>query len=308
MTTRFRMFAAALVVAAGPALADSPLETVIERGSLRCGVQDGLPGFSSSDGGAFAGFDVDICRSVARGLSPDLTVEFVTVNARGMYDALAAGEVDLLVGAGDPSFGPHALKAQMVAATYVDGVGALVPKDYGVSSLHSMDGGVACLVEGSQAVPALQAYLTDKRMNMDLSMQPDFTKLKHAQGLGCDLVVADAGQLASLRTVIGMQMMPEVFGTVRRGVVVSADDPTWAAQLRWIANMLIAAEAWDGYPGHSDPSVVGLEAANLAAMLEGGSYGQLFDRNLGDGSPLGLYRGLNASYQQGGVMVGLSYQ
>lgn len=72
--------------------------------------------------------------------------------------------------------------------------------------------------------------------------------------------------------------------------------------------MLIAVEVSDGSPGHSDPTVVGLDAANLTAMLEGGSYGQLYDRNLGDGSSLGLYRGLNASYQQGGLMVGLSYQ
>ena len=145
----------------------------------------------------------------------------------------------------------------------------------------------------------------------------------------CKAITSDASQLAAvrLRAPGGQQnylILPERISKEPLGPVVRDDDGQWVTLVRWVLYALVLAEERGITRTNIDAMLKTPEGAYLRAasgksewlaralgVREGwltravkavGNYGELFDRHLGEGSPLKLERGLNRLWTQGGLM------
>lgn len=301
------------------------LAAVKARGWLACGVHPGLPGFAFADGqGVWRGFDVDICRAVAAATLGDAkAVRFTAVPTQDRFSALQSGQIDLLSRNTSWTFSRDAgLGLNFPAITYYDGQGFLAPKTLNLTSADELNGAKICV----QAGTASEANLADHFQNRGLKYTPVVVKTEAEarntyQAGGCDAFTADVSALASARSVMNNPnahvILPDVISKESLGPVVREDDPAWDDIVRWTVFALVTAEEQgvtsktvDEAAKTGSPEVRRLLGAQdgLGALLglkpdwayqtirQVGSYGEVFDRNLGDGSPLKLERGLNAPW------------
>ena len=328
-------FFGALTVAglmAGAAAA-ATLDDVKARGTLNCGVTTGLVGFAAPDAnGRWEGFDVGICRAVAAAVlgDPD-AVEFVPTTGKTRFTALASGEVDLLARNTTWTLSRDAdLKFTFVGVNYYDGQGFMVPKELGVSSAKELDGATVCIQTGTTT----ELNLADFFRNNNISYEPVPVET-NAEGQqqylagACDAYTTDASGLAATRATFENPgdhvILPEIISKEPLGPLVRHGDNEWADIVRWTLNALIAAEEYGvtsanvnelaSAPG-TNPEVnrllgtegelggmIGLEndwAKN--AIAAGGNYGEIFEKNIGENTPIGLARGLNAQWTNGGLI------
>ena len=315
---------------AAPAAA-STLSTVQERGSLSCGVSTGLAGFSQRDeNGNWSGLDVDVCRGIAAAvLGDESKVQYKPLTAKERFTALQSGEIDVLsrnttwTHTRDTSLGLN-----FAGTIYYDGAGFMVRKDMGVSSATQLDGANACIQAGTSTELAIADYFRENNMSyaavtFDTS---DQTRIGFESGR-CDFLVSDQSQLYALR--IGLQnpdnaiVLPEVISKEPLGPVVRQGDDQWFNIVKWVVNAMIEGEYQgvdssnadslkaDGKPGQK--RLLGVEG-NLGENLglsadwayqvitQVGNYEESFERNVGSGSPLQISRGLNAAWNNGGIL------
>jgi general L-amino acid transport system substrate-binding protein len=310
-----------------PAFKPKPSQTlaaVKARGWLSCGVHPGLPGFAfKGDGGVWRGFDVDICRAVAAAVLGDAkAVRFTTIPTQDRFSALLTGDIDVLSRNTSWTFSRDAGQGlAFPAVTYYDGQGFLAPKALNLGSADELNGARICV----QAGTAAEANLADRFQARRLKYTPVVAKSEaEARNLyqsgGCDAFTADISALASARSVMNNPnahvILPDVISKEPLGPVVREDDPAWADIVRWTVFALMLAEeggvtsktvaeaAKTGDPetrrllGEGDMgSMLGLKADwAYQAIRQVGSYGEIFDRNVGAGSDLELARGLNAPW------------
>lgn len=323
--------AVGLAFSAQSALADSTLETVKKRGSLSCGVSTGLAGFSQKDEkGQWSGLDVDVCRAVAAAVLGDAgKVQYKPLTAKERFTALQSGEIDLLsrnttwTHTRDTSLGLN-----FAGVNYYDGQGFMVSKKLGVKSALELDGAAACIQAGTTTELNLADYFRANGMKytaitFDTS---DQTRAGFESGR-CDVLTSDQSQLYAIR--IGLKdpssaiVLPEVISKEPLGPVVRQGDDQWFNIVKWSMNALIEAEFLgvssanakdlkaNGKPGQK--RLLGSEgdageklgiSADWAynTVTQVGNYGESFERNVGSGSPLGIARGLNAQWNQGGIL------
>ena len=329
------VFLGALTVAAltaGVASA-ATLDEVKARGSLNCGVTTGLVGFSAPDAdGVWIGLDVDICRAVAAAVLGDkMAVDFVPLTAATRFTALGSGEIDLLSRVTTWTFSRDAdLKLEFVGVTYYDGQGFMVPKDLGVTSAKDLDGATVCIQTGTTT----ELNLSDFFRTNGISYEP-VPVATNAEGQqqylagACDVYTTDASALAATRATFETPddhvLLPEIISKEPLGPVVRHGDNEWGDIARWTLNALVTAEEL----GVTSANLADLSAAptnnpevnrllgtegELGAMLglsadwaknaiaAGGNYGELFETNVGESTPIGLARGLNAMWTEGGLI------
>jgi len=273
----------AWLLAAGPAGAGT-LEGVKQRGFVRCGVSDGVPGFSAQDAsGAWKGLDVDLCRAVAAAVLGDAAkVRFTALSVEKRLEALRAGEVDLLCS----------------NTTWT------MERDttLGLACLHRM----RC-----KALPLKTAGET----------------LRAYEAGRCTVLTSDQSQLYGLRTLLAdpgdSVILPEVISKEPLGPYVRAGDDAWFDTVRWTLYTLINAEEAEVDSRNVDrirnearnPDIrrlLGLEGGTGSRLglhpewgyniiKQVGNYGESFERNVGEGSPLRIKRGLNALWKDGGL-------
>lgn len=325
------------VVAAGLAIGLSfntfagTLEDVKKRGTLSCGVSTGLAGFSQKDEkGGWSGLDVDVCRAVAAAVLGDAgKVQYKPLTAKERFTALQSGEVDLLsrnttwTHTRDTSLGLN-----FAGVNYYDGQGFMVSKKLGVSSAKELDGAAACIQAGTTTELNLADYFRANGMKytavtFDTS---DQTRQGFESGR-CDVLTSDQSQLYAIR--IGLKdpssaiVLPEVISKEPLGPVVRQGDDAWFNIVKWSMSALIEAEFLgvtsanadkmkaEGKPGQK--RLLGSEgdageklglsadwAYNIVKQV--GNYGESFERNVGMDSPLQISRGLNAQWNQGGIL------
>lgn len=309
----------------------STLEDVMERDSLSCGVSTGLAGFSQkNENGEWSGLDVDVCRAVAAAVLGDADkVQYKALTAKERFTALQSGEVDVLsrnttwTHTRDASLGLN-----FAGTTYYDGTGFMVLKDLGVTSATELDGANACIQAGTSTELAISDFFREngmsyKAVTFDTS---DQTRSGFESGR-CDFLVSDQSQLYAIR--IGLKdpaaavVLPEVISKEPLGPVVRQGDDEWFNVVKWVVNALIEAEyqgvtsanAADllkngnpankrllGAEGELGPNM-GLSADwAYQVVTQVGNYAESFDRNVGEGSPLRISRGLNAQWNQGGIL------
>ncbi len=323
--------AAALVATATTAHAATTLENVKERGRLVCGVSTGLPGFSQPDSdGNWTGIDVDTCRAVAAAVFGDGDkVQFVPLTAKERFTAVQSGEIDVLVRnttwtlTRDTSLGLN-----FTGTNYYDGQGFLVNKNLGVDSARQLSGATVCIQAGTTTELNLADYF--RKHGMEYQALVFDTSEQTVQGFAsnrCDVLTSDRSQLAALRTKLedpnSAVILPETISKEPLGPVVRQGDDEWFNVVKWVLFTMVEAEEKGITSGNlsqmmdsEDPGTqrilgtsgdmgekLGLPADFGAAIVrEVGNYGEMYDRNVGPDTPLGLPRGVNALWTDGGIM------
>jgi general L-amino acid transport system substrate-binding protein len=299
------------------------LDDVRARDRLVCGVSDGLPGFSTrSPDGDWSGFDVDICRAVATAVLGDFNkVEYVPLSASARFDALRDGRIDLLSRNSTWTMSRDLGGLEFAGIAYYDGQGFMVHAVDGMTSALQLDGARVCVVTGTTTAENAAAWF--RANGLDVSFVT-FTSRPEARmafaSNDCDVFTADASALAAERSVLPTPddyvILPEIISKEPLGPVTRDGDQAWTSLVRWTLYGLITAEEY----GMTDESVEGnrAEAAALgkpaaaplgladdwlaSVIASVGNYGQIFDRNLGEGSPLAIRRGVNALWTEGGLL------
>ena len=332
MLKRISIIAALAFGIAANAGADT-LDSVRERGYLQCGINTGLAGFASPDDkGVWRGFDVDFCRAVATAVLGDAAkVKFTHLTGKTRFTALRSREIDVLSRNTTWTFSRDAdLQLTFVGVNYYDGQGFMVPTKLGVKSAKELDGASVCIQTGTTTELNLAEYFRISKMKYKPVPVETFTEARTAYLAGrCDVYTTDASGLAAARAAMNdpasHTILPEIVSKEPLGPVVRQGDDRWADVVRWVLNATIAAEELDVTSANAaemaksstNPEVrrllgteklQGIEALGLepgwalAVVSQVGNYGESFERNLGQGSPLGIPRGLNAQWQQGGLM------
>jgi len=329
------LFLGALTVAglAAAAASAATLDDVKARGKLNCGVTTGLAGFAAPDAnGVWEGFDVAVCRAVAAAVLGDpMAVEFVTTTGQTRFTALAAGEIDMLARNTTWTFSRDTdLKFEFVGVNYYDGQGFMVPKGLGVASAKDLDGATVCIQTGTTTELNLADFF--RTNNISYEPVPIETNAEAQQQYlagACDVYTTDASGLAATRATFENPgdhiILPEIISKEPLGPLVRHGDNEWGDIARWTLNALIAAEEL----GITSANVAELSAGptnnpeinrvlgtegELGAMIRldpdwakraimaGGNYGEIFEKNIGENTPIGLARGLNAQWMDGGLL------
>ena len=324
--------AALLLLAAAPARAGETLREIRSRAALRCGVSEGITGFSARDGsGRWVGFDADFCRAVAAAaLGDPERVEFVPLRASARFPALLARRIDLLVRDTTWTLEREAgLEVAFAGILFFDGQGFLVPASSGVASAEQLGGATVCVEQGTTHGPHLADWSAARGLRVDLLAIDSAAGVAEAFFAGrCVAYTGDAAQLAAARlrapAPADFVILPERISKEPFAPVVRRGDEDWLTLVRWVLFTLLLAEehgvtqeiARTADAAQASLGVRrGLETGNLVAAAIGvepdwavrvvravGNYGEMFERNLGRGSPLGLERGANRLWNQGGLM------
>ncbi|MGR3364615.1 MAG: amino acid ABC transporter substrate-binding protein [Maritimibacter harenae] len=311
---------------------DSTLAAVQDAGVLKCGVNSGLTGFAAPDAnGRWEGFDVAVCRAVAAAvLSDPEAVEFVPTTPKTRFTALASGEVDLLVRNTTWTLTRDVdLKFTFLGVNYYDGQGFIVPKALGVSSAKELDGATVCIQTGTTTELNLADFF--RVNNISYEPVPIETNAEAQQQYlagACDTYTTDASGLAATRASFenpgDHAILPEIISKEPLGPLVRHGDDEWADIVRWTLNALIAAEEFgitstnieELANGTDNPEInrilgtegtmgemLGLDAEwAMRAIMAEGNYGEIFEKNIGESTPIGLARGLNAQWTDGGLL------
>ncbi|MDG1738492.1 MAG: amino acid ABC transporter substrate-binding protein [Paracoccaceae bacterium] len=318
-------------LAAGMASAGT-LDDVKARGSLNCGVTTGLVGFAAPDAnGEWQGFDVAVCRAVAAAVLGDSSaVEFVPTTGKTRFTALASGEIDMLARNTTWTFSRDVdLKFEFAGVNYYDGQGFMVPADLGVTSASELDGATVCIQTGTTT----ELNLADFFSANGISYEPvPIETNAEAQPLylegACDVYTTDASGLLATRAAFENPedhvVLPEIISKEPLGPLVRHGDNGWGDIVRWTLNALIAAEELGVNLGNLDSiagetknqeikrllgaegtlgEMLGLDAEwAKRAIAVGGNYGEVFDANIGPDTAIGVERGLNAQWTDGGLL------
>lgn len=332
----FWALACLLLGAATPASAASTLDVVRERGYVQCGVTTGFAGFSAPDAqGRWQGLDIDFCRAVAAAVLGDAErIRPVPLSSQQRFTALQSGEVDVLARNTTVTLMREtATGALHVGVTFYDGQGFLVHKEDGVGKAEDLDGATICMQTGTSNENTLADWARAKGLRYKPVVIEQFGEVVKAFAAGrCDVFSTDASGLASIR-VSRMQhpdayvLLPEQISREPLGPFVRQGDDAWFNIVKWTLQAMLNAEALglsqDNVQARldedPDPNVQRLlgKIPGLGRSLglgddwayqvvrQVGNYGESFERNLGKGSPLGIERGLNALWRDGGLMYPL---
>ncbi len=329
--------AAALTLAATvPAHAGKTIDAIKARGQVVCGVNTGLAGFSAADSsGNWSGLDVDVCKAVAAALLSDASkVKYVPLNAQQRFTALQSGEVDVL--SRNTTFTltrDGSLGLSATTPIYYDGQGFMVTTKSKIKSAKQLKGQTVCVQSGTTT----EKNLTDYSRANQLNIKPVvFEKLEAATGAyfsgRCVAYTTDASGLASTRNKEAKNpadhiILPELISKEPLGPMVRRGDEDWTALVKWTVYGLMEAEEYGVTQANvdqlktssTDPVVqrmlgqtedtgklLGLDKEWLARAIKAtGNYGEMFERNVGPNSALGLPRGVNNQWNKGGLMYAM---
>jgi len=331
MKARFGIGLGAVLALTGVAHAGATLDAVKNKGFVQCGVSTGLPGFSAADDkGAFTGIDVDMCRGVAAAIFGDADkVKYSPLTAKERFTALQSGEIDMLPRNTTWTYTrDSSLGLNFTGVNYYDGQGFLVTKNLGVKSALEMDGASFCIQAGTTTELNLADYFRTNGMKYTpITFDTSDQTIKAFEAGRCDALTSDQSQLYALRIKLqdpnSAMVLPEVISKEPLGPVVRQGDDEWFNIVRWTLFAMINGEELgvsstnvDEMKAKStDPNVrrlLGLEGVkgewmglpdewgyNIVKLV--GNYGEVFERNVGEGSALGISRGLNALWSKGGI-------
>jgi general L-amino acid transport system substrate-binding protein len=327
--------AIATVLAFGMQAADAQtLKAVKDRGQLVCGANGSLAGFGIPDPqGNWTGFDVDFCRAIAAAIFNDSTkVKFVPLTAANRFTALQSGEIDVLARnttwtmSRDTSLG-----IDFAAVNYYDGQGFMVRKVLKVSSALELNDASVCVQQGTTTELNLADYFRSNHMSLKTVTFATVDEALKAYDSGrCDAYTTDSSGLYGSRVLLADPganiVLPEIISKEPLSPAVRQGDDAWEDVVRWTHHAMLDAEELgvnknnvDDQKNSTNPEIrrlLGLEGQFGEAMgltndwayriiKAVGNYGEVFERNVGQGSPLKIARGLNALWTKGGLQYGL---
>lgn len=319
-----------LAASFGAAHAQATLSAVKARGSLTCGVSQGLAGFSQADAsGKWSGFDVDFCRAIAAAIFDDPgKVSFKPLSAEARFDALKKGEIDILSRNSTWTMGREAaLGLKFTGITYYDGQGFLVPREPAVMSPLELADVKVCAQAGTTNKDNAIDFLTTNNVKHGIVEvgSPD-DMIKAYQDGRCNALTADTSQLHALQIRLAKPgaavILPDVISKEPLGPAVRQDDPQWFEIVKWTHFAMLGAEelgvstkTLPAALASAKPDVkrlvgtegnlgeqIGLTKDWAARIVKAvGNYGESFERNVGTFSNLGIPRGMNQLWSRGGI-------
>jgi len=320
----------------GDAGSGAVLDAVLERGTVRCGVNDVLPGFGIvDDAGEYAGFDIDFCRAIAAGVLGDAeAIELVPLTADARFTALQGGEIDVLVrnttwtATRDGQEG-----ATFVMTTFFDGQGVMVPASSGFTELEDLADATICVLSGTTTELNLTAVFNARGIPFNPAVFADNEQLQPAYESGqCEAWTSDSSQLAAFKSTIEAAggeeqlIMEEIFSKEPLGPAVPDGDSSWAQAVEW--SVMAPIQAWEfgltaadigSYDGE-DPNILNFIGSggfdpglgmstdmNVTIVEAVGNYQEMFEEHL---TPIGLTLdgGLNDLWTNGGLMYPPPYR
>jgi general L-amino acid transport system substrate-binding protein len=317
----------------------SIIDAIVERGTLRCGVNASLPGFGAEATGEYSGFDIDVCRAVAAAVLGDAdAVEYVPLAAADRALAFEFDEIDMLsrnttwtlsrVAEWNVIFGP---------TTFYDGQSVMVRTNSNIGSLAGLAGARICVPQNTTSELNIRDTLDQLGVTYELVSQPDTqTAFEGLVDGTCDAFTTDKSGLAVLRTTLGdaaaeYTIFEDVISAEPLGPVSPAVDPQFAEVIRWVVFGMIEAEErgisqtnveslaanptsdverFLGLGGVSRGDLLGIPNDFMyQVILQVGNYAEVYERHLGPGTPLNLERGANRLYDPEDLTepVGLLY-
>ena len=307
------------------------LQEVQRRGELICGVSTGIPGFSNPDeNGTWAGLDVDLCKAVAAATLGDASkIKLIPLTAKERLTALQAGEIDILSSNAtwtltrDTTLGLH-----FAGIKYHDGQGFMALRNLGVKSALELNGVTICIQSGTTTALNLADYFKENNMEYrPIAFDSSDQTVRAFKAGRCDVLTSDQSQLYALRIKLenpeDAVILPEVISKEPLGPVVRQGDDAWLNIVKWTLFAMINAEEngvtmanVDQMLKSKSPDVLrllgveGIKGKGLGLtddwayqiVKQVGNYGEAFERNIGQDSPLKIDRGLNALWNQGGIL------
>ncbi|MCZ2722673.1 amino acid ABC transporter substrate-binding protein [Marinomonas sp. 15G1-11] len=323
---------AAIAVTVSAGATAGTLDDVKAKGFIQCGVSQGVPGFSNADDkGNWTGIDVDSCRAAAAAVFGDATkVKFTPLSAKERFTALQSGEIDVLSRNTTWTYTrDSSLGLDFTTVNFYDGQGFMARKDLGVESAKDLDGATVCTEQGTTT----ELNMADFFRKNGLSYVPvivqkaDEALAAYASGR-CDVFTTDKSGLAAHRSKLSdpnaHMILPETISKEPLGPVVRHGDNQWKDIVTWAIFVQINAEEMGISSANvakiksetKDPGIRRLLGAegNMGEQLgltaswaydviaQVGNYGESFERNVGPNTPVGLPRGVNNLWTEGGVL------
>jgi general L-amino acid transport system substrate-binding protein len=330
----FRVLSALIVLGAGlllsaPASAQT-LDKVKARGSINCGVNPGLLGFSTRDEqGNWSGFDIDLCRALAAAIFNDpKKVQFIPLGTTERLSALQADKIDVLSRNTTWTLSREApFKLNFAAVTYYDGQGFLTRRSQNVTSALELGGATVCVQKGTTSELNFADYFRLNNMKFELVALPNADDAVKAYDDGkCTVLTSDTSQLFAerlrLKSPDDHVVLPDIISKEPLGPFVRFGDDQWLGIVKWTHYAMVNAEELgvssstiDEAMKSSKPDVkrlVGTEGSygvqmgltpDWAARIirHVGNYAEVFERNVGTGSKLAIPRGINSLWTTGGI-------
>ena len=307
------------------------LKAVKDRGHLVCGVSQGIAGFSAPQpNGDWAGFDVDFCRALAAAIFDDPhKVDFVPLSAGERFTALASARIDVLSRNSTWTMEREAeLPVVFAGVTYYDGQSFMVRRARNVGSALDLGGSKACVQSGTTTELNLADYFNANGMKYEAMLKATVDDAVKAYDAGaCDVLTSDASQLYAVRLKLAKPgdhvILPDIISKEPLGPAVRRDDVPWLTIVKWVNFAMVNAEELgvssatiDAALASKKPAVqrlvgtegnygaeIGLTKDWAARVIRRvGNYGEVFERNVGTKTPLGIPRGINQLWTAGGIM------
>ena len=328
-TIALAVIAAALTI--GPQVATAgTLDDVKSRGVLRCVVSTGVPGFAYPDAsGAWKGFDIDFCRATAAAVLGDASkIKAVTSTGKTRFTKLNAGEGDVLWRNTTITFSRDVgVKLRFHGVNYYDGQGFLVKKALGVKSAKELNGASVCIQTGTTTELNLADYFHANGMKYEaVTIETNDEARQNYTSGRCDVYTTDASGLAATRSTFpdpkNHIILPEIISKEPLGPATRHGDDQWSDIVTWVYYATVTAEEKgvtqanvDKMKSSKDPEILrllGVEGAQgqelglskdwaYNIIKQVGNYGEIFERNIGASTPIGLARGLNDLWTRGGL-------
>ena len=306
------------------------LEDVKSRGELRCVVSTGIAGFAYPDeSGTWKGFDIDFCRATAAAvLGSASKIKAVTSTGKTRFTKLNSGEGDVLWRNTTITFSRDVgVKLTFVGVNYYDGQGFMVNKSLGVKSAKELDGASVCIQTGTTTELNLADFFRTNNMSYEAVAIEKNSEARAAYLAGrCDIYTTDASGLAATRATFPSpsdhMILPEIISKEPLGPATRQGDDQGADIVRWVYNATVTAEELgvtssnvDSMKNSNNPEILrmlGVEGSQgeepglskdwaYQIIKQVGNYGEIFERNIGENTPIGLSRGLNQLWTKGGL-------
>ena len=307
------------------------LDETRARGTLRCGVSPGVPGFSLPDPrGNWTGLDVDVCKAVAAAIFNDVgKIEFTPLNPKDRFPALTSGQVDILARQTTWTLSRETtVRLDFTAVNYYDGQGLMARKALNVTSAKDLGGASVCIQTGSTTELNLADYFRSNGLKYEpVSFNSGDEAISAFESGRCDVFTTDASALFAYRLKMAdpgsVVILPEIISKEPLSPAVRKGDQQWTDVVRWVQFAMVNAEELgitsknvDEQLKSSNPQVRRLLGTddNLGAGLglakdwvyriikSVGNYGEVYERNFGENSALKIPRALNNLWTKGGLM------
>jgi general L-amino acid transport system substrate-binding protein len=326
------LLAASAVVVMGSSIAGAAtLDDVKAAGVVKCGVSQGLPGFSNPDDqGNWTGLDVDVCRGISAAIFGDSEkVQYVPLSAKTRFTAIQSGEVDVLSRNTTFTFSrDNNLGLDFTGVNFYDGQGFMVRKDLGVSNALDLSGAAVCTNTGTTTELNVADYFRANGMDYTVVAFEKADEVVAAYDAGrCDVYTTDRSGLAAQRVKLADPsahiILPETISKEPLGPSVRHGDNQWGDIVRWTLNTMIVAEELgitsanvDELRNSDAPAIKRIigtdsdlgEQLGLGAdwayniIKQVGNYSESYERHVGPNTNIGLARGVNALWTQGGIL------